>query len=371
MRVLHLISSAGWYGAENVLVNLAAASRSLGCDAVAGVLCDARNPHTEVAEQAQARDVPAEIFHCRGRLDLHTIGELRRWLARTCVDVVHTHNYKSDFYAAGALWGRSTGWVATWHTGTDQPEATPSLRAYDAIDRFLLRRADRVVAVSPAIAEGLMEHGVGASRLSIIGNGLDAARFQLPHRRWEDAPEGAQVVGIVGRLIREKGPYTLLEAAARIVSQLPRTLFVFVGDGPEREELERTAAQLGLSDHVRFAGVRSAMPEVYASFDAFALPSFSEGMPMTVLEAMAAGLPIVATTVGAVPDLLEPAGCGLLCPSGDAAALAAALLRVLRDNALAKRLGAAAQQRLREGYSAEAMARQYLSLYEEIRRRHE
>ena len=92
---------------------------------------------------------------------------------------------------------------------------------------------------------------------------------------------------------------------------------------------------------------------------------------MTVLEAMAAGLPIVATTVGAVPGLLEPAGCGVLCPPGAAAALAAALLRVLRDNALAKRLGAAAQQRLRERYSAEAMARRYLSLYEGICRRHE
>jgi glycosyltransferase involved in cell wall biosynthesis len=113
------------------------------------------------------------------------------------------------------------------------------------------------------------------------------------------------------------------------------------------------------------------MPEVYASFDVFALPSFSEGMPMTVLEAMAAGLPIVATTVGAVPGLLEPAGCGILCPPGDASALAAALLRVLQDPALAERLGIAAQQHLRAHYSAEAMARQYLALYEEIGCRHE
>jgi glycosyltransferase involved in cell wall biosynthesis len=371
MRVLHLISSAGWYGAENVLVNLAVSSRSLGCDAVAGVLCDARNPHTEVVEHAQARGVPAEIFHCRGRLDFHTIGELRRWLLRTGVDVVHTHNYKSDFYAAAALRGRSIRWVTTCHTGTEQPESTLFLRAYDAMNRFLVRRADRVVAVSPAVAAGLLKQGVDASRLATIGNGVDATRFQLPRCHWEDVPEGVQVVGIVGRLIREKGPYVLLEAAARIRQEIPRTLFVFVGNGPERAELERTAAQLGLSNHVRFAGERSSMPEVYASFDAFALPSFSEGMPMTVLEAMATGLPIVATTAGAMPGLLEPAGCGLLCPPGDAAALAAALLRVLQDPALAERLGAAAQQHLRAHYSAEAMATQYLALYEEICRRHE
>lgn len=371
MRVLHLISSAGWYGAENVLVNLAAASRALGCDAVAGVLCDARNPHVEVAEQAQARGVPAEIFHCTGRLDFHTIVTLRRWLVSTGVDVLHTHGYKSGFYAAGALWRHSTGWVTTCHTGTDQPESTPFLRAYDALNRFLLRRADRVVAVSPAVAACLLEQGVASSRLATIANGLDADRFQRPHREWEDAPRGVQVVGIVGRLILEKGPYVLLEAAARIVCEIPQTLFVFVGDGPERAELERTAAQLGLSDHVRFAGERSSMPEVYASFDVFALPSFSEGMPMTVLEAMAAGLPIVATTVGAVPSLLEPAGCGLLCPPGDAAALATALLRILRNGAFAQRLGAAAQQHLRAHYSAETMARKYLVVYEEVRRRHE
>jgi hypothetical protein len=112
MRVLHLISSAGWYGAENVLVNLAAVSRSLGCDA--------RNPHTEVAEHAQARGVPAEIAHCHGRLDFHTIGELRRWLVRKSVGIVHTHNYESDSYAAGALRGRSTGWITTCYNGTDR-----------------------------------------------------------------------------------------------------------------------------------------------------------------------------------------------------------------------------------------------------------
>lgn len=120
MRVLHLISSAGWHGAENVLVNLAAASRSPGCDAAAGVLCDARNPHTEVAEHAQARGVPAEIAHCHGRLDFHTIGELRRWLVRKSVGIVHTHNYESDSYAAGALRGRSTGWITTCYNGTDR-----------------------------------------------------------------------------------------------------------------------------------------------------------------------------------------------------------------------------------------------------------
>jgi glycosyltransferase involved in cell wall biosynthesis len=200
---------------------------------------------------------------------------------------------------------------------------------------------------------------------------VDAARFQLPHRRWADAPEGVQVVGIVGRLIPEKGPHTLLKAAARIIREAPRTLFVFVGDGPERVELERSAAETGLGGHVRFAGERSDMPEVYASLDVFVQPSFSEGMPMTVLEAMAAGLPIVATSVGAIPSLLQPAECGLLCRPNDADELADALLRVLRDGALARRLGNAAQQHLRERYSAEAMARQYLALYEEIRRRHE
>ncbi|QOY92299.1 glycosyltransferase [Paludibaculum fermentans] len=366
MRVVHLISSAGWYGAENVLVNLAAASRSLGCDAVAGVLCDARNPHTEVAERAEARGVPAEIFHCSGRMDAGAIGRLRGWLARTGVDIVHTHGYKANFYASAALFGRSMGWVTTCHTGTDQPETTPLLRVYDTINRFLLRRVERVVAVSPAIAAGLLAEGIDETRIATIGNGVDAARFELPHQ-----PEGVPVVGIVGRLIREKGPYILLEAARRIIGEYPKTLFVFVGDGPERVELERAAAEAGLADNVQFAGERSDMPEVYASFDVFAQPSFSEGMPMTVLEAMAAGLPIVATSVGAIPSLLGESERGLLCPPGDAAALAGQILRILRDGDLAARLGAAARQHLRAHYSAEAMARQYLALYGELRRGHE
>lgn len=365
MRVLHLISSAGWYGAENVLVNLAAASRSLGCDAVAGVLRDERNPHVEVAEHAQARGVPAEIFPCSGRLDLGAMSALRRYLVRTKVDVLHTHGYKANFYAArhGA-----TPLVTTCHTGTEQPEQTISLRVYDSVNRFLLRRADRVVAVSPAIADSLLRQGVAPDRVATIVNGIDPDRFQVARRRWPGVPEGAKVVGIVGRLIREKGVFVLLQAAATIVAQVPEVRFLFVGDGPERDALRQAAQRAGLGERVLLPGPQMDMPAVYASLDVLAQPSFSEGMPMTILEAMAAGLPLAATSVGAVPALLEPAGCGLLCPPGDAGALSSILLRILQDAELAQRLGEAARAHLREHYSAESMARQYLVLYEHARR---
>lgn len=367
MRVLHLISSAGWYGAENVLVNLAAASRQLGCDARAGVLCDRRNPHLEVAERAAERQVPAEVFHCRGRLDFGTVSTLRRYLHQNGIDILHTHGYKAHFYAVCALRGASRpGLVTTCHTGTDQPEKTAFLQLYDALTRMLRHRAGRIVAVSPAIAGTLRAEGVPLERLATIPNGIDVGRFDLPHQSWPDVPSGAPVVGIVGRLIREKGPYCLLEAARRVLAQVPEARFVFVGDGPERGMLQQAAERDGLAPHILFAGVRTDMPAVYAALDVFVQPSFSEGMPLTVLEAMAAGLPIVATSVGAVPELLDSGSCGLLCPPEDAGALADALMRILRNPDDARRLGANARTRLHQHYSAEAMARRYLDVYQAL-----
>lgn len=360
MRVLHLISSAGWYGAENVLVNLAAASRRLGCDATAGILRDARNPHTEVAEHGAARGVPSVIFQCQGRLDLGTMAAVRRHLAEQRVDVLHTHGYKANFYAARR---GHTPLVTTCHTGTEQAADTASLRIYDAINGYLLRRADRLVAVSPAIAEALRAQGYAAARVAMIANGIDAERFERPRQRWPGLPETGVVVGAVGRLIREKGLFVLLEAARAVVAKAPETCFLLVGEGPDGDELRRAAAEAGLGAHFVFAGAQSEMPAVYASMDVLAQPSFREGMPMTVLEAMAAGLPVVASRIGAMPELLEPAACGLVCPAGDAGALAAALLRLVNDTALAQRMGAAGRAHLRAHYSAEAMARRYLELY--------
>ena len=245
MRVLHLISSAGWYGAENVVVNLAAASRELGCETIVGVLRDVRNPHIEVADHALARGVPAEIIPCSGRLDFAAMLDLRRRLERLRINIVHTHGYKANFYVRGAGLLRKVRVVTTIHTGTEQPVTSAFLRVYQALEKHALRRVDRVVAVSAGIAESLRAQGIAETRLTTIFNGVDPARFRLPRRRLEGVPDHVKVVGIVGRLIREKGPYEMLQAIRDVAARMPETLLAFIGDGPERAELERTVGECG------------------------------------------------------------------------------------------------------------------------------
>lgn len=368
MRVLHLISSQGPYGAENVLLNLAAASQLAGCHAVVGVLRDARNPHTEVADQARARGLEVEIFPCAGRLDPGAVAAIRRRLRALAVDVVHSHGYKANFYGYLATRRPRVPILSTCHTGTEAPERTLALRLYERLDRLVLSRLDCVVAVSSTIAAWLEASGIPARRIETIPSGIDVAAFSTAPPALTGLPPGATAIGMAARLVREKGPYLLLEAAREIAARFPQTVFVFVGDGPERAGLEKCAAELGLAQRTFFTGQRSDMPGVYASLGVFVLPSFSEGLPVSVLEAMGAGLPVVAARVGAIPELIEPGRTGILVEPGSAAALSNAIMRLLEDPPLARRLGEAARRRAAEEHSAAAMARRYLSLYQRIRR---
>jgi glycosyltransferase involved in cell wall biosynthesis len=368
MRVLHLISSQGPYGAENVLLNLAVASQLPGCNAVVGVLRDARNPHTEVADQARARGLEVEIFPCAGRLDPGAVAAIRRRLRALTVDVVHSHGYKANFYGYLATRRPRVPILSTCHTGTEAPERTLALRLYERLDRLVLSRLDCVVAVSSSIAAWLEASGIPSSRIETIPSGIDVAAFSTAQPTLAGLPPGATAIGMVARLVRQKGPYLLLEAAREIAARFPESVFVFVGDGPERAGLEKSAAELGLAQRTFFTGQRSDMPGVYASLGVFVLPSFSEGMPVSILEAMGAGLPVVATRVGAIPELIEPGRTGILVEPGNAAALSNAIMKLLDDPQLARRLGDAARWRAAEEHSAVAMARRYLSLYQRIRR---
>jgi glycosyltransferase involved in cell wall biosynthesis len=188
----------------------------------------------------------------------------------------------------------------------------------------------------------------------------------LSDLREEFGRAGQIVVGSVGRLSSEKGTSFFVEAAARLCREFTDLSFVQVGDGPLREVLEAQVRQLGIERQFIFAGQRQDMAQVYRSFDVFVLPSLMEGMPMALLEAMSGGLPVVATSVGAVPGVLCGPDLGHLVPPGDSEALAAGIRPFVLDRAKRESVGAAAKKRVEEHFSASAMARKYVDLYREI-----
>jgi glycosyltransferase involved in cell wall biosynthesis len=365
LTILSLISSEGYYGAENMLVALARNLSQLGCRSIVGVFCDSRFHHTEVGEQAQRQGLTVEIVPCDGRWDWSTVVGIRRLVVRHHVDLLHPHGYKSDLYAYAAAWPNRVALLATSH---NWPSKLLTMRAYAALDQLILRRFDKVIVVSPVVSDTLRRWGVRPDKISTIVNGVDIERFRAarPTLRNEVAPEGHSLVGCVGRLVPDKGGEFLLAAAQHVLAVHPKTTFVFVGEGSSRKEWETRATQLGIGHHVVFAGARDDMPGVYASLDMVVLPSLIESMPMCLLEAMAAGKPVIATRVGAIPRLLVSERTGLLVDPADVNGLSAAISRLLADPELAGRLGESGRSHVSQQFSAQAMARSYLAQYEQV-----
>lgn len=367
MTVLHLISSEGFYGAESMLVLLGRNLTRLGWRSIIGVFRDERSPHLEIIERTQAAGLPAQIIPCAGRVDWSAVRHIRSVADAAGIDVLHTHGYKTNLYGYSAVHGGRAVLVSTCHGLVHD---LLRLRAYAALDRLVLRRFDRVAAVSDALAGVLTSSGVEPAKVATISNGVDLERFRQasPRLREELARPGGPVVGLVGRLEPGKGGHVLLCAAVRVLAEFPDTTFVLVGGGPCRAQWESLAVRLGVARSVIFTGVRDDMPEIYASLDIMALPSFNEGMPMCLLEAMAAGCPVIATPVGSVDKLIRSGHTGLMVQPGDANGLAEAILLLLRSPARARALGENGRAHVAANFSPEAMAGQYSNLYQEALR---
>lgn len=363
MTILFLISSEGHYGVENMLVTLARNLAQQDCRCIVAVFRDSRVPHTEVATEAEGQGLPVEIIPCNGRWDWNAVVRIRELLVKHDVHVLHPHGYKADLYGYVAAWPNRVALVSTAH---NWPSPLLQMRAYAALDRLVLRRFDRVIAISDVIAGVLQSSGIQPRKIETILNGVEIERFQGAAPSLRDGIQSKpqqQLVGFVGRLVKDKGGEILLKAAQKVLAVHLDTTFVFVGDGPSRKELEEFAMRLGIRERVSFVGVRNDMPGVYASFDVVVLPSLVESVPMCLLEAMAASKPVIATRVGAVPKIIIPEETGLLLQPGDVEGLAAAISRLLTDAALARRLGENGCEHVRQHFSATSMAKAYLQTY--------
>jgi glycosyltransferase involved in cell wall biosynthesis len=365
LTVLLLVSSEGYFGVENMLVNLGAALSKSACRCVVGVFHDSRFPHIEVADRAREQGLAVEIVPCAGRFDPRAAAYIRKLIRTHHVDVIHTHGYKADLYAFAATAWSHVGLVATCHNWLGR---SWNMHAYAALDRLSLRTFDRIVVVSEVVAEILRRSGIPSGRVEMISNGVEIERFRdaQPTLRDEIASPDEPLVGFVGRLVPEKGGEIFLRAGQNVLRSNRRAKFVIVGEGTARREWETLASSLGIRDRVVFTGARSDMPGVYASFHALVLPSLCEAMPMCLLEAMAAGKPVIATAVGAVPRIVEPDYTGLLLEPGDVKGLTAAITRLLDAPKLARWMGENGQARAIEHFSAESMAKQYLDVYRKV-----
>lgn len=327
------------------------------------------NAPNEFVAAARGLGLRVDLVGERFRFDPRALGSLREAVARRAPDLLLTHHVKSHFLARASGLPRKLPWVAYHHgyTTTDR-----KMLAYNRLDRWSLPRARRVVTVCGPFARELEEkRGVAREKIFVQHNAITAGREVGADevRRLRERlglREGERVVLTVGRLSREKAQANLVRAFARLARADASARLVIVGDGPERGRLEQLSSESGTQGRVVFAGQTNDVAPFYAAADVFALPSHSEGSPYALLEAMAAGVPVAATCVGGVPEIVSDGESALLVTAGDEEALAGALSRLLSDARLARALAAKASALAATRHAPETFLRSLTRLYGEV-----
>ena len=361
--IAHVLSSFGMGGQERVALDLASWQRKRGHRVIA--ISIAPEPEGPLAELFRAAGVRAETMPKYSGLDASLPVRLAALLGGESIDVVHTHNPHAMIYGAPAASLVRAKSVHTKH-GMNP----------DAARRLWLRRTaatlvDAYVAVTPALAKVAAERAeCDPTRIHVIPNGIDVARFapnaegRARVRQELGIPGDSWLVGSVGRLAPEKDQALLIRAMAPLLDE--RRQLVIVGEGPERAALERARSETWRAEYCHLVSSRSDVAPYLAAMDAFVLSSGTEGLPLGLLEAMATGVPVVSTSVGGIPDLIDSGKNGMLVASGDEKALLRELVTLAGQPTAGLRLGQAGRETVLARYSLSRMAERYEELYEQV-----
>ena len=370
MRILHVITRLIHGGAQRNTMMCAAEQARRGHE-VTLVTGPEAGPEGSLLEEA-AQDpyrlivLPDLVRDPSPARDLRALVELWKLMGDHQFQVVHTHTSKAGILGRWAAALRRVpavvhtphghvfhGYFSSWKT-----------RVFREVERLTARTTHRIVALTEGDLRDHLQEGIApADRFVIIPSGVSLERYRRP---LETASGGQDLtIGFVARLVEVKGVLDLLEAVALVVTRFPRARLVLVGDGPLREAVLERIQTLGLTSHVELLGRLEDPAPALRGFDLFVLPSHNEGMGRAAVEAMAAGLPVVATCVGGLPDVVVDGETGLLVPPHDPQALAEALTRLLEDPDLRGRMGLAGQIRA-EAFSDQVMFDRLEALYSEI-----
>jgi glycosyltransferase involved in cell wall biosynthesis len=375
-RILHLIDSEGVYGAERVILNLSREMKRVArFEPVVGCIVRCAKDENILHLTASEGGIEAVKIPIDNALLVRDLSGAARQVRKLGIDLIHSHGYKPSVFGflmscqAGALI------MATCHLWFEPAKGPLKMRAMVHLEKWLYRFFPAVVAVSEPIRQVLVQSGVAPGRVHVIRNGVDITESEVSAgsraslQRELGLDPGYYCILNAGRLTRQKAQEAIIAAAAVLKRSGVRCRFLIVGEGELREELLGLIREAGVAEEVRLLGYRADIPALLALADVFVLPSIDEGMPVSLLEAAAAGVPVIATPVGDVPKLIEHEVSGLVVPVGDITALAAAIARLRGDRELGQCLAAAARSAMVRNFSSFAMNEHYSEVYEAILRR--
>lgn len=376
IRVLHIINSLDIGGNERFLLQLL---EHLPRSTFSQEVCvpDRGKDATRDLETACRRlNTPIKVLRVGGNWDVSVLPRLVCVILKGRFDVVHTHLIYSQVYGRLAAVAARTRCIVS---SEQNVYAFKARLPFSWIERRLSRWTERIIACSRKVREHLIQKvGVNPLRVVVVPNAVDTDVFFPIRKRTRlyrgvekvreelGIEEGDTVIGTVGHMTRQKGYDVLIAAMPQILRKHPRTKFVFVGRGLLREKLEKQARELGVAPQIRFAGIRRDVPGVLNCLDVFVLPSLWEGFGTAIIEAMACGVPVVASRVGGIPEIIEDGVSGLLVPPGRPAFLVEAVTRLLdkprKMREMARRGRTSAAERFSVRKMAQSVGKVYLQL---------
>ncbi len=356
MRILHLEAGRNLYGGAQQVLYLLQGLQGLG-GSTNLLACPTDSALADAADEVADAVFPTPMG---GEADLGFVFRIRRLLWDTQAHLLHIHSRRgADIW--GGLAGRSAGVKVVLSRRVDNPEpqwlVSPKYRLYH-----------RVITISEGIRRVLLWQGVPPERVSCIPSAVDANRYQLPcdlpwfQKAFDLGPDN-KAVGVVAQFIERKGHRSLLKGIPHILEEMPEARFLLFGKGPLDRELWRRCAELGVAHAVRFPGFRTDLERVLPCLHVLVHPALQEGLGVALLQAAAAGVPIVASAVGGIPELIRHKVQGLLVEPGDPVAISQAVQCLLQEPEFAQRLGQAARERVQGTFSVPTMAARHLQIY--------
>jgi glycosyltransferase involved in cell wall biosynthesis len=325
-------------------------------------------PDGQFIQEARRKNMNLVLLDQRAMIDPRLIIEARRIIFERGINLVQTHGYKSNVIGFFLQTLCRRPWIAFAHGYTDD---NWKVRLYNWIDRAVLRYADRIVTVSDSMRALLIRSGVREDKIRLIYNAIESTdarptteASEMKKRHGIAAEQ--KVVGVIGRLSPEKGQLIFLKAMEKVVRSCPNLIALIVGEGQDQAMLQDYCRENRLSDCVVFAGYQKNIGDYYQILDLLVLPSLSEGLPNTVLEAMAFGIPVLATSVGGVPEVIEKEENGILVPPNDPQALADRMIELLRDDILRREIGSKGKSSLHPRFAPDHRVRQIIDLYHNL-----